>query len=45
MCVGFPMCVGMVVGQLVLHGVDGGKNGGGVPGLVAVKLRCVKFPL
>ena len=45
MCVGFPICVGMVVGQLVWHGVDGGKGGGGVPGLVAVKLRCVKFPL
>ena len=42
---GFPICVGMVVGQLVLHGVDGVKGGGCVPGLVAVKFRCVEFPL
>ena len=35
----------MVVGQLVLHGLDGGKGGGCVPGLVAVKLRRVKFSL
>ena len=25
--------------------VDGSKGGGGVPGLVAVQLRCVRFPL
>ena len=25
--------------------MDGCKGGGGLPGLVAVKLRCVQFPL
>ena len=29
----------------VYHGVDGCKGGGSVPGLVAVKLRRVTFPL
>ena len=41
----FPICVGMVVGPLVCHGVDGGNCGGGVAGMVAVKLRFGKFPL
>ena len=44
MCV-FSICVCMVVGPLVWHGVGGGKGDGGVVGLVAVKLRFVKFPL
>ena len=35
----------MVVDPLVWHGVGGGKGDGGVVGLVAVKLRFVKFPL
>ena len=39
----FHICVGMVVGPLVWH-VGGGKAGGGVAGLVAVKLRLGQFP-
>ena len=38
------ICVCMVVGQLVWHGLGGGKGDVGVAGLVAVKLRFVKCP-
>ena len=41
----FPICVCMVVGPFVWHGVGGGKGDWGVAGLVAVKLRFVKSPL
>ena len=44
MCV-FSICVWMVVGPLVWHGVGGGKVDVRVAGLVAVKLWFVKFPL
>ena len=35
------ICVCMVVGPFVWHGVGQGKGGGGLAGLVAVKLQCV----
>ena len=43
LCECFPICVGMVVGPLVWH-VGGGKVGGGLAGLAAVKLRFGKGP-
>ena len=41
----FSICVCMVVGPLVWHGVGGGKGDWDVAGLFAVKLQFGIFPL
>ena len=39
------ICVCMVVGPLVWHGVGGGKGDVGLAGMIVVKLRFVKILL